>query len=160
MQFDRSLTICKCLDNSPSVGDLLALCEENYRHLHCLAPQLRRLRGNHCSSRADHQDLHLTIVEQTPYTTLLRLTYQFSHPAGGVADPNALLRVYHDARQVEAEDLRQQSLPTRRLYQAPSLVNKWRLNLFIARWLTFCIRQGHLFVDDVARLSEPACDLS
>ncbi len=160
MQLDRSLAVYKCLDESPSVGDLLALCEENYGHLHSLAPQLRRLRGEYCSSRPDHQDLHLTILEQTPYTTLLRLTYQFANSAGGVADPNALLRVYHDARQVEAEDLHQQSLPTRRLYQAPGLVNKWRLNLFVAKWLTFCIRQGHLFVVDVARLREPACDLS
>jgi len=160
MQFDRSVAIHKCLDDSPSVGDLLALCEENYRHLHNLAPQLRRLRGEHCSSRPNHQDLHLTIVEQTPYTTLLRLTYQFVHSGGGVADPNALLRVYHDARQVEAEDLSQQSLPTRRLYQAPGLINKWRLNLFIAKWLTFCIGQGHLFVVDVTLLRESSCDLS
>jgi len=160
MQAQHSERIHNLLVNSPSVGDLLELCEENYRCLHSLVPQLKRLQGKHCSSRPDHQDLHLTILEQTPYTTLLRLTYEFQHADGGLSDPDVLLRVYHDARQVEVEDLRQQNLPTRRLYEAPGLMNKWRLNLFVAKWLAFCVRQGHLFVDDVAALRQPACDLS
>jgi len=160
MQAQYSERIQNLLVNSPSVGDLLELCEENYRCLHSLVPQLKRLQGRHCSSRPDHQDLLLTILEQTPYTTLLRLTYEFPHADGGLSDPDVLLRVYHDARQVEVEDLRQQNLPTRRLYEAPGLMNKWRLNLFVAKWLTFCVRQGHLFVDDVTSLRQPACDLS
>lgn len=146
-------------DRRPSVGDLMALCEENYRYLLSLVPQLRRLQGELRSSRAGHQDLHLTIVEQTRYTTLIRLTYQFAHDAGQ-ADPDVLMRVYHDARQVEVEDLRQQSLPTERLYEAPGLLNKWRVNLFASKWLLFCLQQGHLFVDDLALLREPACDFS
>ncbi len=127
----------------------MALCEENYWYLHTLAPQLRRLRGEFCSTRSGHQDLHLEIVEQTRYTSLIRLTYRFLHADGGVSDPDALLRVYHDARQVEVEDLRQQALPTARLYEPPGLENKWRLNLFVSRWLVYCVGQGHLFVDDV-----------
>jgi len=160
MQVRYSARIQKMLGGDPSVGDLLALCEENYHYLHSLVPQLKRLQGKHCSSRPDHQDLHLTIVEQTPYTTLLRLTYEFPAGEGGLSDPDVVLRVYHDARQVEVEDLRQQNLPTTRLYEAPGLMNKWRLNLFVSKWLAFCVRQGHLFVDDVAALREPACDLS
>ena len=148
------------IDRGPRVGDLMALCEDNYRCLLNLVPQLRRLQGRHCSTSADHQDLHLCIVEQTPYTTLLRLTYHFDHENGSTSDPDALLRVYHDARQVEVEDLRQQALPTARVYEAPGLANKWRLNLFVSRWLMFCVRQGHVFVDDVSALREPLCDLS
>jgi hypothetical protein len=160
MQRGISLKIWDVIDRRPRVGDLMTLCEDNYRYLHNLAPQLRRLRGSHCSTTPDHQDLHLTIVEQTRYTTLVRLTYHFSHDGGGTPDPDALLRVYHDAQQVEVEDLRQQALPTRRVYEAPGLINKWRLNLFVSRWLMFCVRQGHLFVDDVSMLREPLCDIS
>ena len=65
MQAQYSERIHNLLVNGPSVGDLLELCEENYRCLHSLAPQLKRLQGKHCSSRPDHQDLHLTILEQT-----------------------------------------------------------------------------------------------
>lgn len=160
MQLQHDARIRRILDEGPSVGDLLALCEENYHYLHSLVPQLKRLEGRHCSRRPDHQDLHLTIVEQTPYTTLVRLTYEFPCDDGGLSDPDVLLRVYHDARQVEVEDLRQQNLPTKRLYEAPGLLNKWRLNLFVYKWLAFCVRQGHLFVDDVAALRQPLCDVS
>jgi len=160
MQVHDNVQLQKWLDRTPSVGDLLSLCEENYRHLQSLVPQIRRLQGSHCSCRPEHQDLHLTIIEQTPYTTLIRLTYRFADSMGGSPDPDALLRVYHDARQVEVEDLRQHILPTHRLYEAPGLLNKWRLNLFVSKWLTFCLSQGHLFVADVTALHEPACDLS
>lgn len=161
MQVFRSEQLHKWLDRRPSVGDLLALCEENYRCLMNLAPQMRRLQGSYRSRLVDHQDLHLTIVEQTKYTTLIRLTYEFHHDDEGqrVADPDALLRVYHDARQVEVEDLRQQALPTHRLYESPGLENKWRLNLFVAKWLAFCASQGHLFTEDVVGTAQPVCDL-
>jgi len=160
MQVKCDVPMRRILGNGPTVGDLLALCEENYHHLHSLVPQLKRLKGRYCSSRPDHQDLYLTIVEQTPYTTLLRLTYEFPCDDGGLSDPDVLLRVYHDARQVEVEDLRQQNLPTTRLYEAPGLLNRWRLNLFVSKWLVFCVRQGHLFVDDLTSTRRPLCDLS
>jgi uncharacterized protein len=160
MQVQDSAHFEKWLNRAPSVGDLLALCEENYCHPHSLVPQIRRLQGSHCSRRPDHQDLHLTIVEQTPYTTLIRLTYRFAGAGEEASDPDALLRVYHDARQVDVEDLHQHALPTHRLYEAPGLLNKWRLNLFVSKWLSYCLRQGHLFISDVAALREPACDLS
>ena len=160
MQVYQDANFDRWLDRRPSVGDLMALCEENYLYLTSLVPQVRRLQGEHRSSRPQHQDLHLVILEQTRYTTLLRLTYRFDHPGNCATDPDALLRVYHDAQQVEVEDLRQETLPTQRLYEAPGLMNKWRLNLFLSKWLAFCLRQGHHFVDDVGVLRLPTCDLS
>lgn len=160
MQGIPGFRIRDLIDRPPSVGDVMVLCEDNYRNLLQLAPQLRRLQGDHRSTTPEHQDLHLSIVEQMRYTTVVRLTYHFTLDGHRIADPDARLRVYHDARQVEVEDLRQQALPTARLYEAPGLRNKWRLNLFVYRWLMFCIRQGHLFVDDVSALREPALDLS
>jgi len=158
MQQRTGAKLSKWLDSQPSLSDLATLCEENYGYLLSLMPQLKRLQGEHCSTSSQHQDLLLTIIEQTPYTTLLRLTYRFPDEHGG-RDPDALLRAYHDARQVEVEDLRQQALPTERLYEAPGLLNKWRVNLFVSKWLTFCLQQGHLFVDDVDALRPSVCDL-
>lgn len=160
MQARRGSPFYAWLDSQPSLGDLATLCEENYRHLLSLMPQLRRLRGEHRSSSRHGQELLLTVIEQTPYTTLLRLTYRFDDEQQGDSEPDALLRVYHDARQVEVEDLRQQVLPTKRLYEAPGLLNRWRLNLFVSKWLLFCLQQGHLFVEDVNELSPPVCGLS
>jgi uncharacterized protein YqiB (DUF1249 family) len=160
MQARTRFDLSKWLDPQPSLGDLAQLCEENYGYLAALVPQLQRLRGEHRSRSGQHQDLLLTIVEQTPYTTLLRLTYHFDDGQHAGSDPDALLRVYHDARQVEVEDLRQQALPIERLYEAPGLLNKWRVNLFVSKWLLFCLRQGHCFVDDVSALRPPVCDLT
>ena len=164
MQVPHDAQLSKWLDRRPSVGDLLTLCEENYHYLMSLVPQLRELSGSHRSRRPDHQDLHLTIVEQTRYTTLIRLTYEFGQDDAGaandIADPDALLRVYHDARQVEVEDLRQQALPTGKLYEAPGLENKWRVNLFVAKWLAFCASQGHVFVEEITGEAHSLCDLS
>jgi uncharacterized protein len=159
MQSPINRKLLRWLERQPTLGDLACLCEENYGSLMHLMPQIRHLRGTHRSSVRGHQDLLLTIYEQTPYTTLLRLTYEFTEDGPGGSDPDALLRVYHDARQVEVEDLRQQSLPLGRLYEAPALRNKWRVNLFVSKWLLFCRKQGHLFVQDHTALSAPLCRL-
>lgn len=133
----------------PSVGALMGLCEENYRSLLGLVPGLRQLRGEHRSVSAG-MALHLEVVEQAPYTTLLRLTYLFPYDDGAVhripqADPDALLRAYHDARQVEVLDLRQTALPLHNQYRYPALDAKWRANLFLSKWLPYCLGGGHRF---------------
>ena len=129
----------------PSVGALLDMCEENYQLILRLAPRLAELDRCYRSSVAAHQDLYLEILEQSPYTSLIHLTYYFDHHSGQEPDPNAVLRVYHDARQLEVVDLMQHILPTERLYEAPGLLNKWRANLFVGKWLAFCLHQGHRF---------------
>jgi uncharacterized protein YqiB (DUF1249 family) len=133
------------LDREPSVGDLMDLCEESYGLLMKMAPELAAMTGRHGSNLASHPDLVLEIVEQSRYTTLVHLTHQFGTWPRRESDPDALLRVYHDAQQVEVVDLRQRVLPPERLYCAPGLSNRWRANLFISRWLAFCARLGHRF---------------
>lgn len=144
----------------PSVGTLMALCEENYVTLLKLAPGLGALQGEFRSAREDGMDLHLEIIEQTRYTTLLRLTYFFPHDDERIhrmpqADPDASLRVYHDARQVEVVDLRQTALPLHNHYASPALEAKWKVNLFLAKWLGYCVFQGHRFPPSKAFLDAP-----
>ena len=84
----------------PSVGDLMRLCEENYAWLKRLAPGLADWRGEFQSLGRDGVELHLEVIEQSPYTSLLRLTYLFPQLDGQehripLADPDALLRAYH-----------------------------------------------------------------
>ena len=90
-------------------------------------------------------DLHLEIREQTPYTTLVHITYFFTGTEQRQRDPDALLRVYHDSRQVEVIDLRQHILPLNGGRLLPTLVQKWRINLFLSKWLSYCNDQGHRF---------------
>ncbi|MCB1853050.1 MAG: DUF1249 domain-containing protein [Gammaproteobacteria bacterium] len=141
--YHRSL--CAALHEEPTVGWLMDLCDENYRQLINLAPGLRRLTGHHISRQEGCMDLHLEIREQTPYTTLVHITYFFSGPEQRQRDPDALLRVYHDSRQVEVIDLRQHILPLNGGRLLPTLVQKWRINLFLSKWLSYCNDQGHRF---------------
>jgi uncharacterized protein YqiB (DUF1249 family) len=136
----------------PTVGALMALCEENYGLLSRLAPGLSGIQGLLVSRVPGGVDLHLAIESQSPYTTSLRLTHVFTGGAGSDSvfryDPDVHLRVYHDARQVEVLDLRQTALPVHADYQPPALDSKWRLNLFLAKWLVYCVNQGHRFGAD------------
>jgi uncharacterized protein len=129
----------------PTLGHLMELCEENYRALLRLAPELTRSRGIGRSAQVPGLDLYLEVLEQTPYTTLLHLTYHFPHGEATQPDPDATLRAYHDAGQVEVLELRQTALPLPRGPQLESLGQKWRANLFIAKWLAYCLAQGHSF---------------
>jgi uncharacterized protein len=128
-----------------SVGALLDLCEENYQLLCLIAPGLRAMQGSHHSRRPGQLDLHLDVLEQAAYTTTLRLTYYFDELHDRSPDPDATLRVYHDARQLEVLDLRQQTLPVGRLFESPALARKWKASVFLSKWLWYCVRNGHRF---------------
>ncbi len=90
MQLPWASQVQKLLLDSPTVGRLMDLCEENYRLLMDMAPQLRRMQGRYLSSRSGHMDLYMEIIHQAPYTTELHLTYYFSHVDGQAPDPDAI----------------------------------------------------------------------
>lgn len=135
----------------------MELCEENYLRISRLVPHLHRLSGLHRSPGCDGIALYLEVLEQSRFTTELRLTYRFhtQEPAHPDADPDVRLRVYHDSRQVEVLGVRQSALALDADYQPPALTNKWRVNLFLAKWLQYCLRRGHGF-DLAATAADPA----
>lgn len=134
---------------APNVGALMALCEENYRALMRLAPELPQLSGRLRSRPDDRAELLLAVIGQAPYTSTLRLTHVFGDQGheGPRSDdePDAVLRAYHDAGQVEVLSLRQTILPVLSHYDSPALAAKWRANLFVSKWLGYCLREGHGF---------------
>ena len=152
MQFalDRAFLL-KLIAGRPDVGALMSLCEENFILLRRLAPELNVYpAGQRLSRRPGTVDLALEVEEQARYTTLVHLTHRFTDPETQEthSNPDARLRVYHDARQVEVLELRQSMLPLRTRYAHPALTDKWRANLFLSKWLMFCLRQGHGFAPD------------
>ncbi len=133
------------LTGRPSVGRLMDLCDENYYHMLRLAPGVRRMEGGFLSRLEGAMDLYLEILEQTPYTSLIHLTYFFAHESGQRPDPDATLRLYHDSAQAEILELRQKALPLGAGREWPSLEQKWRANLFLSKWLSYCLGQGHRY---------------
>ena len=133
------------LAGGPTVGVLMDLCETNFALVARLVPDLLQIDGVHHSCRAGAAPLHLEVLERSRYTTLVRLTHLFDQDGRHDPDPDVRVRVYHDARQAEVVDLRQSVLPVVGRYDAPGLVEKWRANHFLCRWLQFCLSQGHSF---------------
>ena len=133
------------LDSKPNIGWLMDLCEENYRHIIRMAPGLSTLKGQFISQLDDAVDLYLDILEQTPYTTLIHLTYYFAQAKGFRHDPDATIRIYHDSAQAELLELKQHAMPLKRESKFPTLAEKWRTNLFLSKWLSYCIQEGHSF---------------
>lgn len=133
------------LAGGPSVGALMELCEQNYQLVLSLASDLKQMTGLFRSHLHNSAPLHLEVLEQTHYTTLIRLTHFFAHDGKPDADPDIQLRLYHDAHQTEVVSLKQSILPLEGLYHHPGLEQKWRANQFVSRWLQFCLLQGHGF---------------
>ncbi len=132
----------------PTVGGLMDLCEENYRHIMRLAPCLRELSGCYRSQPAGAMELYLQILEQTPYTSLIHITYYFSQAGGHRPDPDARIRIYHDSRQAEVIHIRQRALPLNSGPLRPTMAQKWKINMFLSKWLAYCRQQQHGFTPD------------
>ena len=135
----------------PSFAGLMELYESNYLRLRRLCPDVNSVNRHQISQLDRGSDLHLELIERTPYTTQLRLTYLFSDISTGAAlrEPDVLIRMYHDARQAEVlerycrhrgELFAQAAAP-----QVPDLLCRWRYNRFLFKWLGFLLRQGHQF---------------
>ena len=129
--------------NARSFAGLMELYEQNYLRLRNLAPDLA-VADEMVSSVPGHEDLFLSVSERCPYTTMLRLTYQFEDEEGkALFEPDLHLRVYHDARVVEV--MHYHSRTRGPLYIADLIDKKWMMNRFLYKWLGYCQYQGHYF---------------
>jgi uncharacterized protein YqiB (DUF1249 family) len=65
-----------------------------------------------------------------------------------VADPGVTVKVYHDARQAEALACMKtgfMSVEHSHTNQKPYVDCRWESNMFIGKWLSFSLQQGHIF---------------
>ena len=134
---------------------LMDLYERNYINMRRLTPTMPPVAATRISQVSGGLDLHLHMVERSRYTSELRLTYQFVQGEGAtIAEPNLRIRVYHDARLAEVMAARPRHYAAltadRRSgtgLDSGGLRDRWRVNRFLFKWLTYCLRQGHRFPD-------------
>ncbi len=127
---------------------LMSLYESNYIRLGWLAGDLRRLEGAYRSHSPGDCDLLLTVIEQCAYTSILDLTYELTQSSGLVRCPDLRLRVYHDARLVEAESRSEhtvESTPKAPACAERELRQRWVRNMMLNKWLEYCAERGHRF---------------
>ncbi len=126
---------------------LMALYAENYQRLHRLVVPEALAKGRYLSSVGDGLDLQLDILAQHAYTTELRLSYTILDPVTGEPDPSAYLRLYRDARQVEATHcyIGRRWQDVIGMYPPPAEVldHRLRMNTFLGKWLQYLAERGH-----------------
>ncbi|MGV8944588.1 DUF1249 domain-containing protein [Thermomonas sp.] len=128
-------------------GWLMGLYAENHSRMQRLFEPADLACGAYASSIGDGLDLQLEVIERHAYTVELRLSYGLVDPQTGLSDPSASLRLYRDARQVEATHCyagrRWQDVIG--MYPPPKLIldHRLRMNTFLGKWLEYLAEQGH-----------------
>lgn len=150
MQLDMAFANpCPCCGRPRRLAHLLDLYERNYRLLERLAPELNLPFDRAVSRSATDLPLVMTVVERAPYTSELRLTYEFNGPEGRRLDPDLWIKVYRDARVAEA--LRCGARPPWLAVDegdpeaARYLHDQWARNHMLAKWLEYLLEHGHGF---------------
>jgi uncharacterized protein YqiB (DUF1249 family) len=127
----------------------MSLYESNYLRLAALAGDLRLLPDTRVSRVTDDCDLRLSVTERSPYTTSLDLTYLFTEGEEVSTFPDMRVRIYHDARLVEAQEWASQhgheTLRRMRGLAERELDQRWARNTMLNKWLEYCIDRGHGF---------------
>jgi uncharacterized protein YqiB (DUF1249 family) len=135
---------------------LMSLYESNYLRLAELAGNLRELADVGVSRVAGDCDLRLSVSERSPYTTSVDLTYLFVAAADATdaidrvsTYPDMRVRIYHDARLVEAQEWATQheheALRRLRGQAERELDQRWARNTMLNKWLEYCSDRGHGF---------------
>lgn len=129
-------------------GWLMALYAENHARLMRLFEPGDLAVGSYLSSVGDGLDLRLDVIERHAYTSELRLAYvALPDPVTGEPDPSAYLRLYRDARQVEATHcyVGRRWQDAIGMFPPPAEVvgHRMRMNTFLGKWLQYLAERGH-----------------
>lgn len=134
--------------NSGRFSTLMDLYEQNYLLMRLLAPDLKNMdSGSFLSTAPGTLTLELLDLAHSRYTSTFRLTYRFSEDSTrgrNEREPDLSIRLYHDARSCEVMS---GLMPAGRAAERRTrdLEEGRRLNRFLNRWLSYCLRQGHQF---------------
>lgn len=144
-----SLIRPECVFRPGSFTGLMTIYESNYIKLRHLFPDVELLQEDRVSHATRDPDLHATLLERQPYTTTFKLTYQFPEPDGrSVLDPDLTVRVYHDARLVEAVmvcvEHRHAKLRELARLHSRELGRRWQSNMMLNKWLDYLLDMGHV----------------
>ena len=127
----------------------MTLYESNFVRLKWIVPELSAVAGHMVSRVDDDCDLHLTVMERSRYTSVLRLTYEFAQGSETVQDPNLEVCVYHDARLAEVRNfvgfVRHSHMARLQLQLKRELDQRWSQNMMLNKWLEYCAERGHRF---------------
>lgn len=119
-----------------SFGALMAIYEDNYGRLSRLMGGFNHIAQTTVSSIEGDCDLKITLIERTPYTITLQLTYEFLPQTELNDAPNLCVRIFEDARLCSAEAMMDHP-------NARTLAARWQRNIFLNKWLEYLWDRGY-----------------
>ena len=135
------------LAKRPALKQLQVVQEEIFRQLHLLLPDHIAYHDSLWSRVSGSPNLRLEVLERHPYTTFLRLTYEFVEGDDRSYAPDAHIRFYHDAHMAEATSFDTGQGCTRTAHPSyppmQLLQQAWHRNRSLDRWLDYLLKQGH-----------------
>jgi len=127
----------------------MTLYESNFVRLGWIMSDLQNIPDQGVSRAPSDCDLHLTMIERSRYTSVLRLTYEFELDGGFIQDPNLEVCVYHDARLAEVRSfcgfVRHSHMARLQMEVKRELDQRWSHNMMLNKWLEYCAERGHRF---------------
>jgi len=127
------------------------MCASNYQKLLKLMPELLTLKEVAVGVAINNTPLHITVIENTPYTMMIELNHCFNLSKDESLEPAVQVRIYLDAQLAEVmSDQAHSSIAV--AFKDKSLSKdimnyKWRLNYFLQKWLDHCLKKDYQFID-------------
>ncbi|OUU78609.1 MAG: hypothetical protein CBC38_07040 [Gammaproteobacteria bacterium TMED78] len=147
-----SLIVPDCIYRRGSFSGLMTIYESNYIKFLNIYPniELRVPIKNILVSHSDNDhDLFLTLDYEDRYTTSINLTYRLELNDELVLDPNLNLKIYHDAKLIEANSNHTNYIHSKIKKIAnkhfKELNIKWKNNIMLNKWLDYMIDVKHRF---------------
>jgi len=136
------------VDHGPHFGQLMETYADNYRRLGLLFDDSTLERDRMISRVEGQLPLYIEITERHSFTTCARISHAFESSQGIVSlDPDAHIRIYHDAKVAEATHCYpgtvNQPLFGALVPVADVVEHRWRMNRFLDKWLEYLLQQGH-----------------
>jgi uncharacterized protein len=132
-----------------SFAGLMTLYEANHARLRQLLGNLVDLPSKLVSISTTDLNIHVTLEQQSRYTTNMRMTYWLENNGSISTNPDLLVRIYHDARLAEAVSCCEKPRPAifggLRLTAGGELERRWMLNILLHKWLEHCLDHRHVF---------------
>jgi len=125
------------------------VCETNYRKIFYLIPNLRNITDSAKGFAHGKPVLYVQIIEQTPYTQTIQLSYYFEHKAEVLLEPAVKIRLYFDVCIAEVlRDYKRTEVAKAidDIGRSKDIMDyKWKLNYFLEKWLDHCLKNEYIF---------------
>ena len=127
-----------------SYSNIYELFDLNFKKICRLIPLLPAIKDDYIAVKDSLKNLHLICHEKYPYTGIYTLTLQNNLTDNTVNLPDIRFKLYFDAQLLEVISICKETTINKyhpMLHHCSDFVFQWELNLFMLRWLEYCLER-------------------